>query len=232
MENNQYNLCIEVLSRLDKQGVLKSLVLVGSWCIPFYKEYFSGTDYTTSITTRDIDLFVPLPFTAKNKVDVESLIKDLGFIVEFKGPEGYIRFEHPDLILEFLVSEKGAGLDKPYKLPQLGANAQRLRFLNLLTAKLINVKIGNIKINLPHPAVFALHKLIISEERINKDKKLKDRDAAVRIIRALLDKGEVEKLRLFFFGFNLKLRKRIIEVLKKAGESDLSGIFDEKNPNY
>ncbi|MFA5063436.1 MAG: GSU2403 family nucleotidyltransferase fold protein [Candidatus Omnitrophota bacterium] len=165
MENSQYDLCIEVLSRLDKVGALKNLVLVGSWCIPFYKEYFSGSKYVTSITTRDVDLLVPLPLGIKAKVDLEDLLKDLGFILGFKGPQGYIKLEHPDLVLEFLVSEKGAGLDQPFKLPELGVNAQRLRYLNLLTSKLINVKIGSLRINLPHPAVFALHKLIVSKER-------------------------------------------------------------------
>jgi len=61
VENSQYKLCIEVLRRLDTAGVLKHIVLIGSWCIPFYKEYFKGTEYYTSITTRDIDFFVPLP---------------------------------------------------------------------------------------------------------------------------------------------------------------------------
>ena len=41
MEKSQYELCIEVLRRLDKAGILGDIVLIGSWCIPFYKEYFS-----------------------------------------------------------------------------------------------------------------------------------------------------------------------------------------------
>ena len=226
MENSQYKLFIEVLRRINKVGVLKNIVLIGSWCIPLYKEYFLGARYVTSITTRDVDLLVPLPLNIKVKVDIENLLKDLGFILNFSGPQGYIKLEHPDLSLEFLVPERGAGLNKPFKLPQLGLNAQSLRYLNLLSTKIINVKINGLRINLPHPAVFALHKLVISKERKNKDKEEKDQEAAVRIIRALLDKGEADKLKFFFMSFTPKLRKVIINILRNIGEIDLIDVFE------
>ena len=226
MENSQYKLFVEVLRRINKAGVLKNIVLIGSWCIPLYKEYFLGTKYVTSITTRDVDLLVPLPLNIKVKVDMENLLKDLGFILNFNGPQGYIKLEHPDLSLEFLVPERGAGLNKPFKLPQLGLNAQSLRYLNLLSTKIINVKINGLRINLPHPAVFALHKLVISKERKNKDKEEKDQEAAVRIIRALLDKGEADKLKFFFMSFTPKLRKVIINILRNIGEIDLIDVFE------
>jgi len=128
VEKSQYDLCIEVLRRLDKVGVLKDIVLVGSWCTLFYKEFFGQKNYTTSLTTRDIDLLIPLPRDLKVKTDVAAILKDLGFIVGFTGSQGYIRLEHPQLIVEFLVPEKGRGSDKPYSLPQLGLNAQSLRY--------------------------------------------------------------------------------------------------------
>jgi hypothetical protein len=223
--NNQYKLFIEVLRRINKAGVLKNIVLIGSWCIPLYKEYFSGTRYITSITTRDVDLLVPLPLNIKFKVDIENLLKDLGFILGFRGPQGYIKLEHPDLSLEFLVPERGAGLNKAFKLPQFGLNAQSLRYLDLLTTKIINVEVDGFRINLPHPALFALHKLVISKERKSKDKREKDQEAAIRIIRALLNKGEAEKLKLFFLSFNPKLRKRIIVILKEMGQESLIDVF-------
>ncbi|MDO9572516.1 MAG: GSU2403 family nucleotidyltransferase fold protein [Candidatus Omnitrophota bacterium] len=225
MESSQYKLCVKVLKRLDNSGILKHLVLVGSWCVPFYKEYFSDVEYVTSITTRDLDLFVPLPLVTKNKIDIEKLLDGLGFVIDFKGSDGYIQLYHPELILEFLVAEKGMGLNKPYKLGQLGVNAQPLRFLNLLTAKLINIVVEDIKINLPHPALFALHKLIVSDRRPKEDKKIKDLDMAIRIIRALIDKDEADKLKFFFMGFSPKLRKKIIDVLKDSDQPDLAGVL-------
>ncbi len=221
MENSQYNLCIEVLRRMHKSGVLKNVVLIGSWCSLFYKEYFLGHKYITSITTRDMDLLVPVPAEISTSVDIENLLKDLGFILGFKGSEGYIKLEHPELTIEFLVPERGAGSNKPFKLPQFGLNAQKLRYLHLLTTKIIDVEIDGFKIKLPHPAVFSLHKLIISVERNNIEKKLKDQEAAIRIMKALIAKGELDKIKFFFSGFNGKLRKRISNVLKDLGENSL-----------
>ena len=132
MEKNQYKLCIEVLKRLDKAGVLKNVVLVGSWCTLFYKDFFGRSKYTPSLKTRDMDLLIPRPLAIKARTDVAELLKDLGFITGFTGSKGYIRLEHPQLIVEFLVPERGRGSDKPYTLSQLGINAQAIRFLEFL----------------------------------------------------------------------------------------------------
>ena len=132
MEKNQYKLCVEVLRRLENVGVLKNMILIGSWCMPFYKEYFSGVEYLPSIKTRDIDFLIPHPAAIKLKADLTETMKDLGFIRGFRGREGYMILEHPDLAIEFLVPEKGKGTDKPVRLPLLGLNAQALRFLELL----------------------------------------------------------------------------------------------------
>jgi hypothetical protein len=135
-------LCIEVLRRLDKAGILKHVVLVGSWCTLFYKEFFGQTKYIVSLKTRDMDLLIPRPTTIKAKVDMAELLKDLSFVVGFAGSKGYIRLEHPQLIVEFLVPERGKGSDKPYSLPQLSLNAQPLRFLDVKLLKFNIIKKG------------------------------------------------------------------------------------------
>jgi len=75
VEKNQYNLCIEVLKRLEKAGVLKDVILIGSWCIPFYKDYFENVRYPIAIKTRDIDFLVPTPSKIKTKADIPKLLK-------------------------------------------------------------------------------------------------------------------------------------------------------------
>jgi hypothetical protein len=83
VEKQQYELCVEVLRRLDKAGVLKSLILVGSWCMSFYQEYFKTIKYAPSIRTRDIDFMVSGSIKVKSRVDLAELLKDLGFMVGF-----------------------------------------------------------------------------------------------------------------------------------------------------
>ncbi len=195
MEKSQYELCVEVLRLLDKAGIFKSIVLIGSWSMVFYKSYFAGVPYLPVIRTRDIDLLIPHPSIIKTKVDVAELLKELGFVVGFSGSKGYIRLEHPQLIVEFLVPERGKGSDRPYPLLQLGLNAQALRFLDFLTEHTITVQVDEISVNLPHPASFALHKLLILDKRNVPEKAAKDKNAAIQILTALLDKGEQDFVR-------------------------------------
>ena len=190
MEKSQYKLSLEVLGRLDRSGILKNIVLVGSWCTLFYKDYFSDVDYRPVLKTRDMDLLVPQPAALKVKTDVAQLLKDLGFVVGFTGTEGYIRLEHPELIVEFLVPEKGRGTDKPYALPQLGLNAQSLRFLEFLAQNTMTVMAEGITVTLPHPVNFALHKLVVTGRRRIPEKQTKDKQAAVAVLNALIQKGQ------------------------------------------
>jgi len=142
-----------------------------------------------------MDLLVPRDWTLKTPVDVAELLKDLGFIIGFTGSQGYIRLEHPELIVEFLVPERGRGSDKPFPLPQLGLNAQPLRFLEFLSQNTIQVKVDEFELSLPHPANFALHKLLVSGRRPSVAKKLKDREAAMKILDALVQKEEQDIVR-------------------------------------
>ena len=225
MEKSQYKLCIEVLHRLEGAGVLKEVILIGSWCAPFYKEYFSGTTYAPHIRTRDIDFLVPAPASIRAVANIPVLLKDLGFIINFQGEKGYIRLEHPDLVVEFLVPEKGKGIDKPYPLPKFGLNAVALRFLDLLTDDVIKVKIEDIELNLPHPANFALHKLIIFQRRQREDKSAKDRDSAIEILKALIDKGEASIIKKIFHSIHPSWQKKIIVGLEKVNEKEIITIL-------
>ena len=115
MEKKQSEICLEVLRRFHKAGILKDLILVGSWCVYIYKDYFSSNSSIehAALKTRDLDFLIDKPSTLKNRVDIPALLEDLGFVSIFKGHKGYIKLDHPELILEFLVPEKGRGSDKP-----------------------------------------------------------------------------------------------------------------------
>lgn len=227
MEKNQYELCIEVLRRFDKAGVLRNLVLIGSWCMLFYKDYFGNVNYIPSIKTRDIDFLIPNPVKIKTTVDIAELLKDLGFVIGFKGSQGYIKLEHPDLVIEFLVPEKGKGLDKPYPLKQLGLNAQTLRFLDFLAQNTIHIKVEGISITMPHPANFAIHKLIILQRRGNPEKVLKDKESAIKILKALIEKGEEDLVRDIFSSMPKKWQKKVEKVIEKFVEKEILDVFNQ-----
>src|SRR4030042_1327152 len=117
--------------------------------------------------------------------------------------------------MEFLVTDKGKGSSKPYPLPFLSMNAQRLRFLDLLEEHTIVVIVNGTKIILPHPVNFGLHKLIISYRRKNEDKRLKDVEAGLSVLNLYIENEGADKLYEVFQKISQKQKRKILELLKK-----------------
>ena len=159
------------------------------------------------------------------EVNIPELLKDLGFVTIFNRNKGYIKLDHPDLILEFLVPERGKGIDKPYPLSKLGMNAVTLRFLTFLSNNTIKIKVKNINLILPHPANFALHKLIIFQRRFKQEKAIKDRNAAIQILKALLAKGEKKKLKHIFDNVPKKWQKKIAKGLDRVVDKEILDVL-------
>lgn len=218
MEKKKYDICLEVLRRFSAAGILNDIVLIGSWCLYFYKEYFTGVYFPPSIRTRDIDFLVPLPPKMKKKTDVPALLKDMGFIPEFMGPEGYLRLGHPELIVEFLVPERGKGSNKPFDLPQIGLNAQPLRYLDFLAKNVIEIHVDRMRVKLPHPVAFALHKLIVHGRRIKQEKARKDLDQALQLLHFVLKHDRPEKITSLFNTMPKSWQKAIIKILTDQDE--------------
>lgn len=216
METKQYRLCEEVLRRLHAAGVLDGLVVAGSWCVLFYQAYFDSKSFTPTIRTRDLDLAVPMPTRFHGKVDVGELIDDLGFVVDFRGEPGHMRFMHPDLILEFLVPERGRGSDAAFDIPELGVNAQRLRYLDLSLKDTVTVTFRGIPLRLPHPVRFALHKLIVAERR-GKDKAENDRAQAIMVLQAVRETDEADLIPEVYSALPARWRKTIRSSLLASG---------------
>jgi hypothetical protein len=206
------------LERLAHAGVLEDIVLIGSWCLEGYRGYFGRKTPLTTLRTRDIDFLVPRPTRIRTSVDVPALLEDLGFVTDFHRG-GYIRLVHPELIVEFLVPERGQGTDQPVRLPQLKINAQALRFLNMLSDSTIMATLEGTQVRMPHPAAFALHKLLIAPRRRGRTgKQAKDLDAAVAVLEAMRTHGEVESVRKHFASMPTRWQARIRQVLSTRQE--------------
>ncbi len=189
----QNKLIIEILKRFESEGILSQILLIGSWCIHFYKGYFKGIDFYPRIKTRDIDFLLPTQPTFPKEVDLEKLLSSLGFEIEFFG-KGYMKLESEELMLEFLVPEIGKSKDRPFPLKQLHFNAQPLRHLSMLWRDPIKVKVSGIQVNLPHPADCCLQKIIAASKRKRADKADKDKQAALSLLEALIEKRDFHDL--------------------------------------
>ena len=227
MERKQVNLLFKVLKIFQQQGVLNHVIIIGSWCIYFYKFYFKRkTPIIVSLRTRDVDFFIPKPTSINKKIDLPDILKHLGFIVDFRGEKGYMRLVHPAFFIEFLVPERGRPIDKPYSLP-FGVNAQRLRFLDMLSLKTIQIKVKDIKLTLPHPSCFLLHKIIIFKRR-KQEKQSKEMEQIRRLIRFLEEVKQMDSLKEIYFKIHPKWRKRIINNLKTLKEEKIIEILSAK----
>ena len=221
MEKKQSDLCLEILRRFQTIGLLGNVIIIGSWCAYFYRYYFEDTSYHPSLMTRDIDFLIPQPAKLRTRVDLPEFLKDLGFVTVFKGTQGFIKLDHPELILEFLVPERGKGMDKPYPLPKLGVNATTLRFLSFLSDKTVKVKVEGLAVTLPHPANFGLHKLIISQRRVREDKATKDRRAALDVLKMLIARGRESEIFNLFKSIPRSWQNKIVSCLKDLGDKEV-----------
>lgn len=221
MDRNQSELFIEILRRLNNVKVLSKVILIGSWCLPLYREYYSKESNLTTLRTRDIDFLVSRNMKMKKKVDLPKLLEDLGFIEDYKFPHGHVRLVHPELIMEFLVAERGRGSAKPYHLPFLTMNAQKLRLLSILEENTMVIEFKGIKVTVPHPINYGFHKLIISLRRNDEDKMEKDIEAGLSVLHMCLENEEKEKLIRIYKSIATKQRNNIVKLLEDKKEYDL-----------
>lgn len=54
MEKSQLDLCLRVLKKLHRAGVLDNIIIIGSWCLYFYRSYFEKSEYSPDIMTKFI----------------------------------------------------------------------------------------------------------------------------------------------------------------------------------
>jgi hypothetical protein len=82
-------------------------------------------------------------------------------------------------------------------------------------------------VSIPHPVNFALHKVLISERRQKEEKVLKDRDAGIRILKALIEKGEHKAIKQCFDSMPKGWQRKIIKGLREPEEKKILEILGE-----
>lgn len=175
-----------------------------------------------------MDFLIPIPARFHGNIRILDLLEDLGFIEEYKGSKGYMKISHPDLIVEFLVPERGRGHDEPYSIPQLSINAVPLRYLDFLAENTISITAEGLLLKLPHPAAYALHKFIVFKRRRNADKHDRDIEGALRVFQALIDHGDVAVIKRIFGKMHKKWKKTIIDNLRTMKEAGVIDILESK----
>ncbi|MBI1890626.1 MAG: nucleotidyltransferase domain-containing protein [Burkholderiales bacterium] len=178
--------CAEVLSRqlrvirrLSEYGFFRAGgVLIGTHAFLAFGNML-GVVWGDASRTQDIDfahagknLAVALP--ADIEVHTHEAIQSLemGFLpisgLSSKAGATYLNPREPDFRLDFLTTLHREG-EKPYEHPQLHVTLQPLKFMefsleNVQQTVLFSAD-GAVVVNVPHPARYALHKLLVYGER-------------------------------------------------------------------
>lgn len=183
--------------------------LIGSWCFQLYQKHLGAKAFP--LRTQDIDFLVPNPFHGKEHVDFIQQLENLGLNRDFKS-DGSLYLWNAEFKIEFITPEKGRGVDSYVKIRKLGINAIPLRFVAFLLDDSVTIVDNGIKIRVPNPANFCLHKLIVSSRRKKADKSLKDLQQAI-FTSAIVNRKDLLKL---FCTLPKGWKQTILKTLAKA----------------
>ena len=92
----------------------------------------------------------------------------------------------------------------------------------------VELPFGDVIVKAPHPAAFALHKLLIAKRRSKEFKQQKDTSDALHILDLLKKKGEIGEIRELLARFPKTWQKTIrSELSEQVGYDWVSGVEEE-----
>ena len=168
-----------VIRRLSDYGFFKAGgVLIGTHAFLAYGNML-GVRWGDAARTQDVDfahagknLAIAMP--ANVEVDTHGAIESLqmGLLpmagLANKAGATYLNPKNPDFRLDFLTTLHRGG-EKPYQHPQLGVALQPLKFMEFSLEHIEQAALfcaeGAVIVNVPHPARYAVHKLLVYAER-------------------------------------------------------------------
>ncbi|CAG0990281.1 hypothetical protein MTYP_02246 [Methylophilaceae bacterium] len=170
---------LKVIRRLSEYGFFRAGgVLIGTHAFLAYGNML-GVHWGDASLTQDIDfahagkniaLALPSNVEVETHEAIESLQMGLLPISTLHGKSGasYLAPRDPGFRLDFLTTLHRGGEEK-YEHPQLNVTLQPLKFMEFSLTQVQQAVIfntsGAVVVNIPHPARYALHKLIIHGER-------------------------------------------------------------------
>lgn len=176
--DNSESLFLDVVRQLDNGGVLQDMVLIGSWALPVYRTHFGNDPEVPILRTTDIDFLLGAPPSVRKQLDVPRALASIGFDPDWSAHGGYCRYVHPEMEVEFLIPNRGKGVDRAIVVENLKVPAQPLRFVSLAYDCSIVVSFRGHNIRVPEPEAFTLLKLLVIPRRKSPAKKRKDIETA------------------------------------------------------
>jgi hypothetical protein len=189
----------KVIQALARAGVFRLRgVLVGTHAFRLYPLILGVELGEAQLATEDIDVaqFHEIAVGLDDRVDpdIQSALAQVGTLAPAASlyptqPTGY---RVADTLVELLTPNRGKDSDTPIDLPVLGVHAKPLRFLGFLLADAVPAALPyryGVLVNVPQPARYAVHKLIVATRRSTTApaKARKDVAQAAALIEVLVD---------------------------------------------
>jgi len=208
---------IAILRKMTEKKLWEAgLEIIGSWCFLLYQKHLPMEKYP--LKTEDLDILVPWPFKGK-AFDLGAFLQRMGFRQHF-NPDGSMFFTGNGMKVEFLTRKRRDGTKPPRFMKEIALAPQEMRFLDILIAEPIVLKVGRgIRAKVPAPSAFLLHKLIIAARPERRNKKEKDiRQAVYTGKYVLTEKSETARLSRLWSGLPRKWKAKIMGSLEKASD--------------
>lgn len=182
----------KVLALLERSGMfLAGGVVIGTLAFRVYANML-GVIWHSELQTRDIDLASDYKYPiiiprSKKPINLSEILLNsgMGFLevpaLNRKSPSTKFKIRGQELAVELLTPMRGRDTAKPVEIPGLSAFAEPVRFLNYLLDDIqlaVLLYKHGVLINVPAPARFAFHKLVISQRRRAGDVEKIKRDLA------------------------------------------------------
>jgi hypothetical protein len=231
-----------VIARLSDAGLFSAgAILVGTHAFLAYQNLF-GIRWAVADATVDLDFAhagrnVSLALPKNLPVDTPSAIEQLqmGFVPNHVRTS-FKKADEPDFDLDFLTCRGRTG-DAPIAVPRFGLSLQPLPFMELSLEAPIRATVlwrnGPIVVNLPHPARYALHKLIVFGERPQAQRVKANKDlaqaAALTSYMALHDADELRQLHDEVMARGPRWKARLQAGLAAMRRAYSGAFLDEKS---
>jgi hypothetical protein len=190
----------KVLLALARAGLFRLRgVLVGTHAFRCYPALLGVEMREAQAITEDIDVaaFHSIAVALDDRLDpmLSDALRQIGPFVArpslHRQPTAW-RDRESGALVELLTPNEGPDREEPVELPALGAYALPLRFLDYLIHQPVRAAVlyrSGVLVNVPQPARYAVHKLIVAIRRAARatEKARKDIEQSAALIRVLAD---------------------------------------------
>ena len=216
MMNRSPEELFKVLEILKSIGIENNVVLIGSWAEMFYEEMLEG--YEANIRTMDVDFLYLNVNKPTDKINFTEIMKSHGYGFEEDYVSGKTKYYNTELEIEFL-SKKTRDNRQVIEVKGLGVGVECIGGLEIIDhnyTKYESKKYG-LTVNLPTPAVYCIHKILINHSR-SSIKATKDAEAIKRILPFLIfGKNGKEDFYKIYSSLSKKQLKTFNENAEKLG---------------